>query len=104
MFLKTARSFEAKFTHMSNLPDVRVSIYLSDENQAVSKVPLGPNLLTFDKVKAAAIIPVSSMSSTPLAFHFDPSSHPSQMYTTYYSPPLPPQLSPPSLPPPPLWL
>ena len=58
MFLKTARSFEARFTHILNLPKLQVAIYTNDENQAVSKIPLGPNFVTLEKVKAAAVIPV----------------------------------------------
>ena len=58
MFLKTAKSFNARFTHISNLPKLQVAIYFNDENQVVSKVPVGPNFITFEKIKAAAIIPV----------------------------------------------
>jgi len=58
MFLKTARSFDGKFTHISNLPKLQVAIYFNDEKQAVTKVPVGPQFVTFESVKAAAIIPL----------------------------------------------
>jgi len=58
MFLKAARSFDARFTHILNLPKLQVAIYFNDENQAVSKIPLGPNFVTFENIKAAAVIPM----------------------------------------------
>jgi len=58
MFLKTARSFDARFTHIVNLPMLPVAIFLSDEEQRVIKVPLGvPNAAGFDGVRAAAVLP-----------------------------------------------
>lgn len=46
MFLKTAKSFDARFTHIRNLDVLPFAIYLNDENQRVVKVTPLPDAQT----------------------------------------------------------